>query len=203
MFKINAVWFYWSTSLCFIDTSDTCGIATSRSRREKKEKVGRKSALEQLKRAKKGEKVKYEVSCMPAFGVLSMYTSSVLFQCFDIVLWSGGGVHQRLWGGGWRAVLENGAGETGWWLDHWWWSVKFSYFCWPQFLNGHQLNACCLWQMGQGMWRTEEKSLMKICMMTHWRRVLKVSYFYLLSVCTIKPFSLNCLFQLFSLFIYT
>uniref|UniRef100_A0A8C1IJB8 DNA polymerase n=1 Tax=Cyprinus carpio TaxID=7962 RepID=A0A8C1IJB8_CYPCA len=41
--------------------SDTCGIATSRSRREKKEKVGRKSALEQLKRAKKGEKVKYEV----------------------------------------------------------------------------------------------------------------------------------------------
>uniref|UniRef100_A0A8C1WZ08 DNA polymerase n=1 Tax=Cyprinus carpio TaxID=7962 RepID=A0A8C1WZ08_CYPCA len=43
------------------DASDTCGIATSRSRREKKEKVGRKSALEQLKRAKKGEKVKYEV----------------------------------------------------------------------------------------------------------------------------------------------
>ncbi|TRY69884.1 hypothetical protein DNTS_015347, partial [Danionella cerebrum] len=43
------------------DTSDTCGIAASRSRREKKEKVGRKSALEQLKRAKKGEKVKYEV----------------------------------------------------------------------------------------------------------------------------------------------
>uniref|UniRef100_A0A671T6M9 DNA-directed DNA polymerase n=1 Tax=Sinocyclocheilus anshuiensis TaxID=1608454 RepID=A0A671T6M9_9TELE len=42
-------------------TSDTCGIATSRSRRQKKEKVGRKSALEQLKRAKKGEKVKYEV----------------------------------------------------------------------------------------------------------------------------------------------
>ncbi|XP_051969816.1 DNA polymerase alpha catalytic subunit-like isoform X2 [Xyrauchen texanus] len=44
-----------------LDASDTCGIATSRSRREKKEKVGRKSALEQLKRAKKGEKVKYEV----------------------------------------------------------------------------------------------------------------------------------------------
>ncbi|KAA0704573.1 DNA polymerase alpha catalytic subunit [Triplophysa tibetana] len=43
------------------DASDTCGIASSRSRREKKEKVGRKSALEQLKRAKKGEKVKYEV----------------------------------------------------------------------------------------------------------------------------------------------
>ncbi len=135
MFKLNAVWFYWSTFHCFIDTSDTCGIATSRSRREKKEKVGRKSALEQLKRAKKGEKVKYEVSCMLAFGVSSMYTSSVLFQCFDIVLWSGGGVHQRLWGGGWRAVLENGAGETGWWLDHWWRSVKCSYFCWPQFFK--------------------------------------------------------------------
>uniref|UniRef100_A0AAR2JEC9 DNA polymerase n=1 Tax=Pygocentrus nattereri TaxID=42514 RepID=A0AAR2JEC9_PYGNA len=38
-----------------------CGIAATRSRREKREKVGRKSALEQLKRAKKGEKVKYEV----------------------------------------------------------------------------------------------------------------------------------------------
>uniref|UniRef100_A0A8D3CJN3 DNA polymerase n=1 Tax=Scophthalmus maximus TaxID=52904 RepID=A0A8D3CJN3_SCOMX len=33
----------------------------SRSRREKREKVGRKSALEQLKKAKMGEKVKYEV----------------------------------------------------------------------------------------------------------------------------------------------
>ncbi|KAJ8385816.1 hypothetical protein AAFF_G00181720 [Aldrovandia affinis] len=40
---------------------DSCGIAVSRSRREKKEKVGRKSALEQLKAAKRGEKVKYEV----------------------------------------------------------------------------------------------------------------------------------------------
>ncbi|KTF87113.1 hypothetical protein cypCar_00014990 [Cyprinus carpio] len=58
------------------DASDTCGIATSRSRREKKEKVGRKSALEQLKRAKKGEKVKYEVSRMPAFGVFLMWRSS-------------------------------------------------------------------------------------------------------------------------------
>uniref|UniRef100_A0A674EP08 DNA polymerase n=1 Tax=Salmo trutta TaxID=8032 RepID=A0A674EP08_SALTR len=38
-----------------------CGLAMGRSRREKKEKTGRKSALEQLKRAKKGEKVKYEV----------------------------------------------------------------------------------------------------------------------------------------------
>ncbi|XP_063063465.1 DNA polymerase alpha catalytic subunit [Engraulis encrasicolus] len=40
---------------------DACGLAASRSRREKREKVGRKSALEQLKRAKKGEKVKYEL----------------------------------------------------------------------------------------------------------------------------------------------
>uniref|UniRef100_A0A4W5LBD5 DNA polymerase n=1 Tax=Hucho hucho TaxID=62062 RepID=A0A4W5LBD5_9TELE len=37
------------------------GELVGRSRREKKEKTGRKSALEQLKRAKKGEKVKYEV----------------------------------------------------------------------------------------------------------------------------------------------
>lgn len=43
------------------DGGDACGLARSRSRREKREKVGRKSALEQLKRAKKGEKVKYEV----------------------------------------------------------------------------------------------------------------------------------------------
>ncbi|XP_035271225.1 DNA polymerase alpha catalytic subunit isoform X1 [Anguilla anguilla] len=40
---------------------DACGLAVSRSRREKKEKVGRKSALEQLKAAKRGEKLKYEV----------------------------------------------------------------------------------------------------------------------------------------------
>ncbi|XP_028815477.1 DNA polymerase alpha catalytic subunit isoform X2 [Denticeps clupeoides] len=43
------------------DVGDACGLAATRSRREKKEKVGRKSALEQLKRAKKGEKLKYEV----------------------------------------------------------------------------------------------------------------------------------------------
>uniref|UniRef100_A0A672FGR7 Polymerase (DNA directed), alpha 1 n=1 Tax=Salarias fasciatus TaxID=181472 RepID=A0A672FGR7_SALFA len=43
------------------DRGDSCGLAKSRSRREKKEKVGRKSALEQLKKAKKGEKIKYEV----------------------------------------------------------------------------------------------------------------------------------------------
>ncbi|KAM3860865.1 DNA polymerase alpha catalytic subunit [Diretmus argenteus] len=40
---------------------DACGLAMSRSRREKREKVGRKSALEQLRKAKRGEKVKYEV----------------------------------------------------------------------------------------------------------------------------------------------
>ncbi|MEQ2169044.1 DNA polymerase alpha catalytic subunit, partial [Goodea atripinnis] len=43
------------------DRGDACGLAMSRSRREKREKVGRKSALEQLKKAKKGEKIKYEV----------------------------------------------------------------------------------------------------------------------------------------------
>ncbi|XP_040922222.1 DNA polymerase alpha catalytic subunit [Toxotes jaculatrix] len=43
------------------DGGEACGLAKSRSRREKREKVGRKSALEQLKKAKKGEKVKYEV----------------------------------------------------------------------------------------------------------------------------------------------
>uniref|UniRef100_A0A8C5EU75 DNA polymerase n=1 Tax=Gouania willdenowi TaxID=441366 RepID=A0A8C5EU75_GOUWI len=43
------------------DGGGACSLAKSRSRREKREKVGRKSALEQLKKAKKGEKVKYEV----------------------------------------------------------------------------------------------------------------------------------------------
>ncbi|XP_030625392.1 DNA polymerase alpha catalytic subunit [Chanos chanos] len=43
------------------DGDDACGIAVSRSRRERKDKTGRKSALEQLKRAKRGEKLKYEV----------------------------------------------------------------------------------------------------------------------------------------------
>uniref|UniRef100_A0AAQ5X1K7 DNA polymerase n=1 Tax=Amphiprion ocellaris TaxID=80972 RepID=A0AAQ5X1K7_AMPOC len=43
------------------DGGDACGLAKSRSRREKREKVGRKSALEQLRKAKKGEKIKYEV----------------------------------------------------------------------------------------------------------------------------------------------
>ncbi|XP_047424576.1 DNA polymerase alpha catalytic subunit isoform X2 [Mugil cephalus] len=40
---------------------DDGSLAKSRSRREKREKVGRKSALEQLKKAKMGEKIKYEV----------------------------------------------------------------------------------------------------------------------------------------------
>lgn len=43
------------------DGSEACGLAKSRSRREKREKVGRKTALEQLKKAKMGEKIKYEV----------------------------------------------------------------------------------------------------------------------------------------------
>ncbi|XP_069007702.1 DNA polymerase alpha catalytic subunit isoform X1 [Embiotoca jacksoni] len=43
------------------DGGDACGLAKSRSRREKREKVGRRSALEQLKKAKMGEKIKYEV----------------------------------------------------------------------------------------------------------------------------------------------
>ncbi|XP_014838997.1 PREDICTED: DNA polymerase alpha catalytic subunit isoform X1 [Poecilia mexicana] len=43
------------------EKGDACSLAKSRSRREKREKVGRKSALEQLKKAKKGEKIKYEV----------------------------------------------------------------------------------------------------------------------------------------------
>uniref|UniRef100_A0A667XK70 DNA polymerase n=1 Tax=Myripristis murdjan TaxID=586833 RepID=A0A667XK70_9TELE len=40
---------------------DSCGLALSRSRRQKREKTGRKSALEQLRKAKRGEKIKYEV----------------------------------------------------------------------------------------------------------------------------------------------
>ncbi|KAG7275052.1 hypothetical protein CRUP_001772, partial [Coryphaenoides rupestris] len=42
-------------------TDGACSLAVSRSRREKREKVGRTSALEQLRKAKKGEKIKYEV----------------------------------------------------------------------------------------------------------------------------------------------
>lgn len=46
------------------DGGDLCGLARSRSKREKREKVGRKSALEQLKKAKLGEKIKYEVKLL-------------------------------------------------------------------------------------------------------------------------------------------
>ncbi|CAG5895861.1 unnamed protein product [Menidia menidia] len=52
---------HYNMSLTSDDGGDACGLAKSRSRREKREKVGRKSALEQLKKAKRGEKVKYEV----------------------------------------------------------------------------------------------------------------------------------------------
>lgn len=48
-------------SLSSDDGGDASGLARSRSRREKREKVGRKSALDQLKKAKMGEKIKYEV----------------------------------------------------------------------------------------------------------------------------------------------
>lgn len=43
------------------DGGDTYGLAKSRSRREKRAKSGRMSALDQLKKAKKGEKIKYKV----------------------------------------------------------------------------------------------------------------------------------------------
>ncbi|XP_056289495.1 DNA polymerase alpha catalytic subunit isoform X2 [Pseudoliparis swirei] len=43
------------------DGGDACSLARTRPKREKREKVGRKSALEQLKKAKLGEKIKYEV----------------------------------------------------------------------------------------------------------------------------------------------
>ncbi|KAM8977106.1 DNA polymerase alpha catalytic subunit [Pelodytes ibericus] len=46
------------------DMSDSGSFAASRSRREKTEKKGRKEALERLKKAKAGEKVKYEVEDM-------------------------------------------------------------------------------------------------------------------------------------------
>lgn len=58
------------------DQGDACGLAKSRSRREKREKVGRKSALEQLKKAKKGEKIKYEViAIVPCHLWIDIYSS--------------------------------------------------------------------------------------------------------------------------------
>uniref|UniRef100_A0A8C9S1J9 DNA polymerase n=1 Tax=Scleropages formosus TaxID=113540 RepID=A0A8C9S1J9_SCLFO len=49
------------TAASALSEQDACGLAVSRSRRERKDKAGRKAALEQLKKAMKGEKVKYEV----------------------------------------------------------------------------------------------------------------------------------------------
>uniref|UniRef100_A0A8C5LWH3 DNA polymerase n=1 Tax=Leptobrachium leishanense TaxID=445787 RepID=A0A8C5LWH3_9ANUR len=46
------------------DASDSVSLVASRSRREKREKTGRKDALERLKKAKAGEKIKYEVEEM-------------------------------------------------------------------------------------------------------------------------------------------
>lgn len=46
----------------FSAVSDSGSFVASRSRREKKSKRGRQEALERLKRAKAGEKYKYEVS---------------------------------------------------------------------------------------------------------------------------------------------
>jgi hypothetical protein len=46
----------------FPAVSDSGSFAASRARREKKSKKGRQEALERLKKAKAGEKYKYEVS---------------------------------------------------------------------------------------------------------------------------------------------
>lgn len=46
----------------FSAVSDSGSFLASRSRREKKSKKGRQEALERLKKAKAGEKYKYEVS---------------------------------------------------------------------------------------------------------------------------------------------
>ncbi|KAJ6667574.1 hypothetical protein lerEdw1_016695 [Lerista edwardsae] len=46
---------------CHGEKADSGNLASSRSRREKKSKKGRQEALERLKKAKAGEKIKYEV----------------------------------------------------------------------------------------------------------------------------------------------
>ncbi|XP_053168394.1 DNA polymerase alpha catalytic subunit isoform X2 [Hemicordylus capensis] len=46
---------------CHGETTESGNLAASRSRREKKSKKGRQEALERLKKAKAGEKIKYEV----------------------------------------------------------------------------------------------------------------------------------------------
>ena len=45
-------------------------FATSRSRRERKSKRGQQEALERLKKAKAGEKLKYEVKIPPLFSLI-------------------------------------------------------------------------------------------------------------------------------------
>lgn len=48
--------------LFFSEKADSGNLASSRTRREKKSKKGRQEALERLKKAKAGEKIKYEVT---------------------------------------------------------------------------------------------------------------------------------------------
>lgn len=54
---VNLAFFFFFTAV-----SETGSFVASRSRREKKTKRGRQEALERLKKAKAGEKYKYEVS---------------------------------------------------------------------------------------------------------------------------------------------
>lgn len=58
----------------FPAVSDSGSFVASRSRREKKSKKGRQEALERLKKAKAGEKYKYEVS--NHFAVFSSFCAS-------------------------------------------------------------------------------------------------------------------------------
>lgn len=79
--KVNLFNVLLKRSVCVFSSDDgaTCGLAASRSRREKKEKVGRKSALEQIKKAKRGEKVKYEVSLKPRLEIGVRKYGAVVF----------------------------------------------------------------------------------------------------------------------------
>lgn len=54
----------------FLAVSDSGSLVASRARREKKSKKGRQEALERLKKAKAGEKYKYEVSLHFSFFLL-------------------------------------------------------------------------------------------------------------------------------------